>query len=421
LITKVDQFAAQVNEEVFGRKVARPAAQAGTQASAQSAPSQTAQQTDPSRMHPEKLIQGGFGDTGSGFVFRQTGREGRNFWKSRSFKKFLTGIAVADVDNDGKQETVFTSDHGVYIYRLDNQKFFKVAELEEDGKAIVAVDIGDINGNGIPEIFVSALNTQYSSCNSMVLEFQGGQLKKIVDNAHTYYRVVQSPVGGDLLLGQRQRNMGDPAGSPIYQLIWDNGQYRRSERILPAKRANLLGTNRGEVLNNREVQTIAYDPSDRIQLFDAAGQKMWTAREQMGGNLLYVTKPRSEPGNLGDRGYLSLRLLITDLNGDDQNEVLAAKNHDATKRHLDRRVYTEAHIEAFSWDGIGLGSIWRTRKIGGVVSDFNVGDIDNDGEPELMATVIMKTGKMILTEAKSAIIAYDLGEVSQVANASGDQ
>jgi hypothetical protein len=99
---------------------------------------------------------------------------------------------------------------------------------------------------------------------------------------------------------------------------------------------------------------------------------------------------------------------------------LVGKNHDASDGHLERRIFTSAHIEAFSWDGIGLGTIWRTRKIGGILSDINVGDIDNDGENELLAAVVMKTGKAVLTEAKSAIIAYDLGQMRQEGDAPED-
>jgi hypothetical protein len=254
----------------------------------------------------------------------------------------------------------------------------------------------------------------------MVFEFQDGQLIKILDEQPTYYRVVPSIVGGEVLLGQRQRNLGNPFDNSIYQLNWENDQYVRGERILPAKRANLLGTNQGGILNNSELQTVAYNQSDHIQIYDGTGKKLWGARERMGGNLLYVVKPRSDPGSIEERNYLSMRLLVTDLNGDDQNEVLAARNHDASKGHLERRIFTSAHIEAFSWDGIGLGTIWRTRKIGGIVSDINVGDIDNDGEDELLATVVSKTGQTILTDAKSAIIAYDLGEIRQNNSAAAD-
>ena len=107
-----------------------------------------------------------------------------------------------------------------------------------------------------------------------------------------------------------------------------------------------------------------------------------------------------------------MRLLVADTNGDGQQEVLAVQNRDMMGLVLtQQRKFTSTQIETFLWDGIGLRSIWKTRKMDGFIRDLTFGDFDNDGTDELIAALIIKSGDMMLTKAKSALIAYEIGEI----------
>jgi hypothetical protein len=65
---------------------------------------------------------------------------------------------------------------------------------------------------------------------------------------------------------------------------------------------------------------------------------------------------------------------------------------------------------ALTWDGIGLVPSWKTRQISGFIQDFAVGDFDNDGQTELVAAVVLKEGKVMLSGgSKSTVIVYELG------------
>jgi hypothetical protein len=119
--------------------------------------------------------------------------------------------------------------------------------------------------------------------------------------------------------------------------------------------------------------------------------------------------PLSSPGDPGDLAYLPMRIRVTDIDADGKNEVIAATNIDITGRHLARfRHFSNFQIEALSWNGLGLVTAWKTQKSSGRISDFAIGDFDNDGKDELVAAVILKEGKIVLTDKKSAVIAYDL-------------
>ena len=92
-----------------------------------------------------------------------------------------------------------------------------------------------------------------------------------------------------------------------------------------------------------------------------------------------------------------------------QSILVEVKNHDLTGRKLAYRKFSKTHIEAFTWDGVGLRPNWKTRTMTGYIPDYSVGDFDNDGQDELIAALILKEGKVVLlSEPKSTIIAYEL-------------
>jgi hypothetical protein len=74
----------------------------------------------------------------------------------------------------------------------------------------------------------------------------------------------------------------------------------------------------------------------------------------------------------------------------------------------DFRSFSKGRIAAMVWDGIGLATQWETQTFGGRVSDFVVGDFDNDGRDELIIAVVLKEGAIVFTDAVSSLIAFQL-------------
>ena len=409
VITKVNQIAAEINTKIFNRQptVAQQAASAPQTAKA--APK------DDTHAHPEKLLKSG-GPEGEGSPFIMQGEaEGafQNFWRSARFKHVINGIAIGDVDRDGKIETVVVTPHSVIVYRSESGKFYKAIpeDLAEHKTRInIGVDIADINANGYPEIFVSCLNGPRTSLASYVLEFDGKGFNTIVADSRWYYRVAKLPGRGKILLGQRH-NHKDPFSAKIYDMIWQNSEYVPENDIKAGREANLLGFTIGAALNDRQDVSIAYRQNDHIQLLDSAGKELWRSGEPYGGSTLFAAGEKDDRGGaVINLQYYPMRLLVADTNADGDAEVIVVKNYELARMKLERfRKFTNAHIEALTWDGLGLSTRWKTRKISGFIRDYAVGDFDNDGKIELIAAVILDEGRTVLiSEPQSTIIAYEM-------------
>ena len=335
---------------------------------------------------------------------------GPEFWKSRTFNKAVNAMAMGDIDSDGVVETLLATPDSVVAYRVDGRRMIKAYEvLKDKGAIIIGLDVADINGNGRPEIFVTRLNRNRNSLRSTVVEYDGAKFKTIVSRAAWYYRVVKPVKGDPLLFGQHQKSSSEDVFSePVFRLGWENGMYAKQDRILPSGKANALGFAYGDITGDGKQVAVAYDRSDRLQIVDRSGTVQWKGSRRYGGSTLYYSLPKSEPGSV-DLQYYPMRILIADLDRDGKTEVLAVKNYDVAGNLLKNfRAFKEAHLESFSWDGLGLVSNWKTRKISGHIRDFGIADFDRDGKKELVALVIISEGRIIGTQPRAAIIAYDL-------------
>ena len=414
VIPGINLFASDINEKEFGRVMeTRRAAPAAGPSSPQTAQTQI----DP-RTHPDKLIAGGIAggepqgsqksSPGSAFIATEmAGSQSTKFWKSRSFKQRITGMAIGDIDGDGKKETVFTTEHTVEAYRYDNQRFIKISTLAERNlDHLIGVDVADINGNGVAEIYVSTLDPYRKYVKSFVMEFSGKSYAEIVKDTDWYLRVIDMPQRGKVLVGQRQ-GVESPFDKPIFELVWQNSGYEPTNRIMGAKRANVMGFCLGNAMNDGSEAAVVFDKLDYLRVYDSSGKQIWKDGEISGGTPHYFELPDAGSKDMKNYAYYPARILIQDINKDGKNDVITVNNHRLSEL-LSFRSFTAGEIEVRDWDGIGLAVLWKTRKLSGYFSDFALGDFDNDGQDELVAALVINTGSVVLTEPKSAIIAYEL-------------
>ena len=413
VIGRINMIALNINDKIFGIKTATT-----TSPPVPTTPAPESQKRD-IHAHPEKLLKKDsvvYDDKdstkmeGSPFISTHDPGKSSNFvWKSRNFRQLFNGLALGDVDGDGKNETVIITPHEVNLYRFENNRFSGHQKIGENKRInFIGVDIADINANGYPEIFVTSLNSFKTGVSSFVLEYNGQKYVKIIKSCPWYFRVVELPGQGRVLLGQKNSS-ANPFSGKIYKMLWENSEYVPGEVIKVPRRSNLMGLTLADIMNSGENAVVAYNESDEIQIIGQSGEEIWKGNDPFGGSTLYFALPLEGAGDIENRKYLPMRILCRDVNSDGKPEVIAVNNHGKLSRLLDQfRKFTKSHIESLAWNGLGLMPFWKTRTISGHVRDFFIGDFNNDGTDELVAAVILKEGSIIGTTPKSTVIAYNL-------------
>lgn len=411
VIGHINRFAAEVNGRIFGRSE-------GASVSA-AEPVAPATPSDPDQVNPEKKIWAGGGGMRIQATDPDVDQAGARLWRSRRFRMNIEGLAMGDLDGDGNTEVVFAGDKEGAVYRYKDGGFLKVTDIELEPRLIcIGVDVADINGNGRAEIFVSARSENYFP-SSYVLEWDGTAFQTIYDASNLYFRVVWNPQTGRHRLYGQKGSARSVVGGPVFAMSWVGGDYVPQENVILPDEASVFGFAAGDLTGDGAPDTLAFVNDHRLQLSGPGGREEWTSAEPYGGNYTWLITPEEyKEGQRESRinvdplplelFFVPQRILLTDFDRDGKTEALVLKNEDSTRGLMSRtRSYREGYFENLAWDNVGMRAVWRTRKFSGFISDYNIGDFDNDGQLEVVFAVVKKVGDPLTGEAKSYLVSWD--------------
>ncbi|MBT8342800.1 MAG: hypothetical protein HKP58_10275 [Desulfatitalea sp.] len=426
VIPQINLMAADINAKVLGMAYR----DAGTAATAPSMPTQTGPDK---HLHPEKMLKAELPvvPKSSSVAVHSMGAPDLRvspvnpafqtiqgmpadnpigFWPGPSEAYLINGVDVGDVDSDGFLETVTISPKAVYIHRYARERRQLVIKIENDPhRRNIGVGVGDINGNGVAEIFISALTPTLDRLNSVVIEFNGDEFITIADRVSYFFNLMHHPLRGSVLLGQQQADNQSVHSAPIFKMTWKKAEYLPEHQILPGRRVNVLGVSTGAIIDKNAEAVVALDRLDHLLLFHPDGRRAWQSSDTYGGTPLYFSLPPIAAGETDTKVFLPMRTRAVDLDGNGQFEVLAACNRGSIdRRMMQRRHFNKSHIEALVWDGRQMATAWKTREFTGRMQDLAVADFDNDGTLELLVVQVTKEGAFIFAEAESNLLAFDL-------------
>jgi TolB-like protein len=339
----------------------------------------------------------------------------RGFWMSQQFKTEFKGMDVV----------VVIDSHNVYIYQKtkDNLKLLKQIK----GKSYhnyISVDIADINKDGTPEIIVTSLMEK--TLNSFVLQYQDGDYKMIASGIEYFMRMIDTPSGIPILLGQTFGTGEKIFDTPIYEMVWKNGTYDAGDRMKIPQGLSIYGLTMDTIGSGTSEKIIALDELDYLLVITPTNKSLsrlltfgftpeeliWRSDDVYGGSNNYISnfdKDRSTSSESvqKDNAFANLRILSFDTNKDGRKELIIVKNLSSSGRIFKNlKLFTSSEIYNLEWDGLGMMENWRTKKINGYVADYCFKDINNNGKPSIVLALVQSVGGTL--SERSVIVVYEL-------------
>ena len=346
----------------------------------------------------------------------------KTFWKSQQFPSEFKGMDIGDVNGDGLNETVIIDHNSVHIYQKKGDDFRLIQKIS--GKSYdnyVAVDVADINQNGIKEIIVSSHNQRI--VNSFIIEFRNGAFVTIAADLRWFMRVITNSSGIPLLLGQRM-GIDNPFDTPIYEISWQNGEYREGRKMRIPEGLSVYGLTleRLGASGPEKIVTLGTDdylrifeqtdkPLSKVAIFGGSDEFIWKSEDQFGGSNTTIDPAIQLRGTntLDDPEitFINLRIVTYDFKKDGKPEFIIVKNLSSSARLFSRvKLFSSAEVYDLEWDGRGMVENWRTKKINGYVADYQFKDINNDGENEVVLALVLSVGGTL--RERSVLVAYSL-------------
>jgi TolB-like protein len=319
-------------------------------------------------------------------------QEGVGFQKTQKFPFETKGLDIADVDGDGQNEIILMGTNTLRIYRYVEERLRPFKTLKGRGSQnFLALDVADVNGNGPAEIIVTSIEGENLS--SFILEYEENGFKKVNDGDDWYYRALDLPGKGPVLLAQKMGQKKTFSGS-IYQFIWKRNKFRKSKKLKLPKDTPLYGLTIADVTGDGKNEIIRFDGSDHLRVLSSDGKDLLYKTSGKYGGTGNSFDRESVPDllprdHVPTRAYIPGRIIAIDLDGDGRIEVIVNKNHFSTGRFFERtRLFDRAEIYNLVWDGLMLAENWRTKEIPGYIADYQVKDFDNDGQRELVVAMV---------------------------------
>ncbi len=337
---------------------------------------------------------------------------------SRVFKERFTSVAVADVNRDGKDEIILLGPKDLTVYQLKEKEFQKLYQYRLPTRGAYArrylrVDVGDINGNGIPEIFITCVVEDLMSgfirphLASMVLELHGKKFK-VLKKKMPYYLMVVHPraekKSKPILLAQKMGEY-DPFEGPVIQLVWNGKNYVKAPKpIYPfiSKIGHLYGILWDDFNLDGRLEVAVIDNDGYLTVYDTKGHPLWESPESLGVVKYdyFDQTPRFpkfpamkdfNPEDVALKRYIPRRILSAYLEGEGRMALFTVLND------VPSFVMAGVKLEA-PWQGVNgraaklafVGSgkayaayfdiIWESPKFKDLYAqDLALGDVNQDG------------------------------------------
>lgn len=316
-------------------------------------------------------------------------------WVTPRFDCEISAMASGDVNGDRQAEIVYADRSSIYIKKIADQRLEDITQISNSrNEFIIGVDVADINGNGIDEIFVSNLHRDRQRIRTFILEWDGKTYKKRFSGMEWIFRVIRSDAEKPVLYGQKHATAARLLDSPIYRFEWKNNEYVPASELTLPEWVKAYGFTTGE-LNGKKV-TPAFSSDSKLRVLNSQGELEWESETSYGGGALYLEYDDKTEKWEKNRIYLQTRIFITDYDGDNIPDLVSVKNEDLARNLFSRvRTYTSGRIECFEANKLGFRVKYQTQPVSGYISDYTFADIDGDGANELVYSVIAKADSII--------------------------
>lgn len=410
IIPAIDSLAWDIGEKVFQRPRPATALLQPAAPAAQPAQPSPGQYATP---HPERALAGRAG--GSPFIYSRGATGVFDFSKSQNMKLSLQFMEMADLDGDGSEEIILADRTSVQIMKRDGARLSKVGQIAgPTGYRIHAISVADLNGNGIPEIYVSAADHQ--NPNSFAFEWKGAdQAEYLFKDARWYVRAMALPGQGTVLLGQRSE-VNRAVAPGLFRLEMKNNGVQIAGSLDYPAGINLFDFTVADLDNDGSMEIIAIDQYDRLQVLRSGGSLLWKSDEFFGGTTRFIggqaafDAKEMITSDKQDRVYIPSRIIVTDVNNDGVKDIIINKNLSSSSRIFQNmKNYPSGEIHALTWNGIALTELWRTRKIDGYIVDYLLRPkADNSGAELLVGIILGSSAAGIFDDQTSTVLMYQL-------------
>jgi len=351
-------------------------------------------------------------------------------WRSQTLPFAANGMAIGDLEGNGKNVVAIISASDVHLYRWKDRQLAEITKYELS-KRITLIRASIVQVGDGQRLVVSGFMDKLPQ--SFIFRLEGGnKLVPEVQRAPWYLAAVKLPPRFQPQLVGSRGNRRDVFTGGVYEMNVVNGALTATVPIPLPSKANPF--NFAFLPEAAGYKLIFVDDDDRLNVVSGKNDVIAKTEEKYAGSSMGIehdsmmppTAQPSEEDYLWSYYYVPLPLVPVVLGKTPQ--LLVSRNISIASQFFENyRYFSQGEIHALAWDGVGLNLKWKTRRIKGTIVGYDVADLENQGTQSLVVCLNTYPGATGFKERRTLIMAYPLdlnsaqqqGQPGQFSNTEG--
>ncbi|MGE4345126.1 MAG: hypothetical protein AB7F20_12740 [Geoalkalibacter sp.] len=341
----------------------------------------------------------------SGGIIRRQEQYYEGVWNAAELKGSALALAAGDLSGDGRPELAVLFKESLVVGRVEDRTFVAMDEMTFDAmEKSLTLDAIDADGDGRAELYVTAVRngTESAHPSSRRLVMENGKLRLAEKQIPWFLRGVDWPGEGRILLAQRMGGVNNDFDGPLFRVNLQQDRLVEGRPVEVPSPVSLFGF--VPFADQSRGTLFAYlDRTGTLQVLTSNGEVLWQSSSDYGGSEVFFERfdPSAGMSNVPRAVFIKPPLAIGP-----QGEILVPLNKGW--KISDRfRELGPSRLTALQWDGNTLRELWHTQEQQGYMADFQVVDIDHDGQLEVAMTVTYSRPGFT-TEGRSGVVVYEL-------------
>ena len=335
------------------------------------------------------------------------------FVGKQEFPFAIVDFDIGDINGDGKKEIVVIDRTRIIIYKYENNKFKRMAQVKtpRGRNYFLGVDVGDINGNGRDEIFVT--NQNGNELDSFVVEFLPGSKapRHIWKNVKRYFRIIH-PFDSKPTLLTQSPGFQDPFNGPIKTLQYGNNRYADGRELkMPSIYGTefiIYGMTQTDLNANGLPDTILLDKEYHLRVYSANGRMVVKSSDYYGHDprMIDIGVQEDIAGIVTQGEPVRFRGRLELVKTNKGQFLLLPRNHMFGGGEFVKTVFVEnCSLVVLGITPEGLEKVYETKKQRGYLSAYQVMNLPNSSNKQIHVATVVSAG--LLGKENSIIYTYD--------------
>ena len=332
-------------------------------------------------------------------------------WRSQTLPFAANGIAVGDLDGDGKNEVVLFTNSDIYVMRWQDRQLAQVAKISGSTRTVqVRASIVNLGSDKSARLVVSSHFDRLPQ--AMIYRLEGNKLVAESERLPWYLSTVKLPPRYQSQLVGSKGEQKNLFSGGVYEMNYSGGKLTPGARLNLPQKANPF--NFAYLPEEAGYKLVLVDDSDHLEVISGRNDTIAKTEELYAGSGLGIEHDAlMAPGASTNQNYLwsyyYVPLPLVPITLGKTSELIVSRNISLAAQFFENfRSFSQGEIHALAWDGVGLNLKWKTRRIKGTIMGYDISDIENDGTKDLVVCINTFPGAAGLKNRRTIVMAYPL-------------